>query len=133
MYATIKFNRPVDLEKDYIAPGGYEMTMNGETVMFDFEESGVILDERDPSILHIEHKHPDRSYLKVNKCKITNAMIKKVEDIKEFFVFTGEKGETDLKPISVEHITFVLPDDGWKDVHVKGTVCQAAKVCSNID
>ena len=32
MELQVKFNRPVDLEKDYIVPGGYSMIMDGKEV-----------------------------------------------------------------------------------------------------
>jgi hypothetical protein len=107
--------------------------MDGKTVVFDFEQCGFSVDSNDPRVLHVEQRWPDSSYIELNTYKITTEMIRKVEEIKEFFVFTGEEGETDLKPVEVENITFVLPDDGWRDVHVKADVCRSAKVCSNIN
>ena len=135
MYADIRFNRPIDKENDYISPGGYEMKMAGKNVRFDFEESSCGVDKYDDCLLLAELKNPDYSYIEVDgeSGEITEEMLMNVEDIKEFFVFTGEDDETDLKPIAVEGITFVLPYDNWKNIEVKKEICKAAKVCSNIE
>ena len=59
MYADVRMNRPVNRDKDYISPGGYEMAMNGRSVRVDFEEYEVWVDDKDSSIVHIMGKNPD--------------------------------------------------------------------------
>ena len=111
MNATIRFNRPIDLEKDYITPGGYSMTMDGKKITFDFEDYIGNVDEKDPTLLHTEQYSPDDNYIEDNEYEITQTRLRKIEDINEFFVYVGEKGETDLRPVAVEKITFILPDN----------------------
>ena len=132
MHATIKFNRPINSDVDYICPGGYSMTMAGKDVMFDFVEYKGNVDEDDATLLHVKQRWLDEDVLEESEYPITKSMLSKVENISEFFVFTGYKNETDLKPISVESITFVLPDDGNKEIHVKNDVLKSASVCSEL-
>ena len=54
MKIQLKFNRAIDLEKDCVSPGKYEMTMNGRKVEFDFNTSYRSVNENDSSICDFE-------------------------------------------------------------------------------
>lgn len=125
LYADVKMNRAVDKTKDYISPGGYEMVMNGKSVQFDFEESATNVDEDDPTIIHIMHKNPDYDeYEELND--ITAEDLRNVTAIPEFFVYTGEPGESDLCPVRLIACAFVLPYDDWEQINISGDVCEQA-------
>jgi DNA primase len=110
---------------------------------FDGDDAGIKAMRRSAKMLSSHNVIPEAivlpnnqdpdEYIKDNGPEITRIMVQKVESINEFFVYTGEPGESDLKPIGIKNITFVLPEDGWKDVHVKQEVLNSAKVCSNIE
>ena len=125
MYAGIIFNRPIDTSKDYISPGGYTFVMDGREVTFDFEYSSGDVYRDEPNVFHIETKNPDWGYIGQN---ITEEMLRKVTDIKEFFVYTGEAGETDLEPVGLKYVEFWLPHDNWREIHVDANVVRAACV-----
>ena len=132
MQATVKMNRAVDKENDYISPGGYEFVMNGKNVQFDFEESQTMIDKEDPSIIHIMHKNPDYNSFEDLLSLLKNDL-ENVTEIPEFFVYTGEPGETDLMPVSLLDCSFVLPYADFEQIDVPKSVCEKAVLASNID
>lgn len=132
MYASIRFNRPIDkTSNDYVSPGGYTMIINGKEIQFDFEDYEGSVDEHDYCLFHSMQKNPDYDTFE-DLQQITENDLKNVSEISEFFVFTGEIGETDLKPIAVESITFVLPYKDWTEIKVAKSVCENACICSNV-
>ena len=132
MYADVRMSRPVDVDRDYISPGGYEMVMNGRSVQFDFEESATGVDKDDKSVIHIEHRNPDfDEYEDLETLSLKD--LRNVEAIPEFFVYTGEPGESDLRPVELLSCTFVLPYDNWKEIKVSKEVCQKVVMASDIE
>ena len=130
--ADVKMSRPVDKDKDYICAGGYEMTMGGKSVQFDFDESYVSIDENDPSIIHIEHKNP--SYNEYRDIRyMTKDMLKNVTEIKEFFIYTGEPDETDLMPVELIACSFILPYDDFHEIEIPKTICESTKLTCGLD
>jgi len=108
MELQVKFNRPVDLEKDYIVPGGYEMIMNGDAVEFDFCHCSLAISNEDASVVIFNISGMDYdSFPKLKKLKISD--LKNISSIKECFVYTGEPGESDLEVVSIKSVLFTLP------------------------
>lgn len=126
MLATIEFNRAIDKEKDYISPGGYEMAMKGETITFDFENYAGNIDNENPCLFHYEQRNPDYDTFE-DLNLVTEEMLNSVEAIKEFFVYTGESEESDLKVVAIKELSFVLPYDDYKEIKVKPEVLQYAR------
>lgn len=117
MELQVKFNREVDLEKDYICPGGYEMIMNGKNVQFDFhcvDTSDCFLE---PTLCTFNVKDADYEAFPEFK-KITASDLKNISSIEECFVYTGESGESDLEVVSIEKITFLLLEDKLQVIDV---------------
>lgn len=110
MYATIKFNRAIVTDTDYISPGGFEMIMQGQPICFDFENYIGNVDKTNPSLLHIELRNPDYSSFE-DLTTLTKEKLENVEEIVEFMVYTGESGESDLEAIAIEELVFLLPYD----------------------
>lgn len=131
MNADIQFNRSIDNSKDFISPGGYEMKMGDKVFSFDFEDYVGTVDMIHSDILHIECKNPDYDAFDDLK-EITKEYLQRVVEISEFFVYTGERGETDLKPIKLLSCTFCLPYDDWANIGVPTAVCNKVMLCCNI-
>lgn len=130
MYADVKMNRPVDRNKDYISPGGYEMIMNGKTIKFDFLEYVISIDEKDQSIIHIEHRKPDSEEFE-DLDKVVVDDLYNVTSITDFFIYTGEPGESDLKPIELLDVHFVLLYEFSKQISIPDSVLKAAHLGCN--
>ena len=114
MYFTIRFNRPVDRERDYISPGGYELVMNGKTCHFDMLDSYMFVDEENPCLLYVEQRNPDYAEFECLK-EMTFEDLSKPEKIEEFYIYTdteGEGSEDDfLTPVEITELCF----DAWDD------------------
>ena len=107
MNLVVEFNREVDLDNDYICPGGFEMTMNEKNIEFDFTEFQFNLIADNDRDCCFNLRKPDfSSYPKLKK--ITAKELKNISAIKECFIYTGEPEDTDLKVVSVKKIEFVI-------------------------
>ena len=131
MHLDIKMNREVNSDKDYISPGGYTMAVPNKVVNFDFSESSISIDKKDRSIIHIEQRNPDYNEFP-DLLSLTEENLESIMDIPEVFIYTGEPGETDLKPVKVLGITFVLPYNNFKNIKIPDSVINKAVVVSNI-
>ena len=108
MEIQVKFNRPVDLEKDYIVPGGYSMIMDGKEVEFDFCQCSSGISNEDASVVIFSVTGMDYdSFPALRKLRIKD--LKNISSIRECFVYTGEPGESDLKVESIKNLLFILP------------------------
>lgn len=128
----VTFNRPVT-EEDTVCFDTCEMTMNGKEYSFDFFETSISTTRKDSRTLHVERTRPD-FYNFAEAAKIGRRELKNVEKIGEIFVYTGEKEESDLKPVSVSNVCFVLPSErSYSVIAIPKDVVTKAKVYSNID
>lgn len=113
LHQKIRFNRPVDKDKDSVSPGGYELVMQDEqgkevSVQFDFEDYiGSVLED-EPSIVECEQKNPDYDTFPGLE-NITEYMLRHVVRCEEWFIYTGEDG--DLAPVEILEPIFVLYKD----------------------
>ena len=110
MELQVKFNRPVDLEKDNIIPGGYEMVMNGKNVSFDFSNTSAGVSNEDAAVVIFSVDGMDcDSFPEMKKLKVCD--IQNISSINECVIYTGEPGESDLEVVSIEKVTFILPNN----------------------
>ena len=107
--AEVEMNREVDSDKDLINAGGFTMKMAGKEVTFDFFLTRADIDPEDRKKIAIECEDPMYEYEQT--ADITTEMLERVQDISDFFVFTGEDKETDLKPVKLLNCYFSLPDE----------------------
>lgn len=108
MELQVKFNRPVDFDKDYVVPGGYEMVMNGKPVQFDFNHNNYGISRFDSSVVIFSLSGADlECFPEFDNVTIDD--LQHISKLIECFVYLGEPGESDLKVVSVEKITFMLP------------------------
>lgn len=110
MYAKIRFNRNIDLKKDFISPGGYEMIMGNKSIQFDFQSYWGNVDREDEACLHVKHRYLDVSSFP-EVVHVTTNMITNISEINEFYVFTGEPEESDLKVKSIDIVTIWYYDE----------------------
>lgn len=108
MELQVKFSRPVDFNKDYVVPGGYEMVMNGKPVQFDFNHNNYGISRFDSSVVIFSLSGADlECFPEFDNVTIDD--LQHISKIIECFVYLGEPGESDLKVVSIEKITFMLP------------------------
>lgn len=130
LYQSVRFNRPVDREKDFISPGSYELkvkVINGieKIVQFDFEDYEGSIDKDDPCVVHCMQKNPDYVAFKDLE-KITEHMLRNITEVIDWFIYTGEPGEDDvdgnpLVPVEVFDAYFeIIGDATGKDMpHIR--------------
>ena len=112
----IRFNRPVDKDRDTVSPGGYELEMckeTGETVSvkFDFETFEANIDGNDRTVVACEQKNPDTDCYG-GLLEVDGYMLRHVTACKEWFIHTETEQETELVPVEIIDPAFVLISDG---------------------
>jgi hypothetical protein len=113
MFFSILFDRDIDKDRHYISPGGYEMVFGGKSVQFDFCEYSGYVDENNRRLLHCEVRDPDYDAFPGLK-HLTSDDLKNLTEVKEFYVYTGENGDPEIKPVKVTSLgfrNFGEPDD----------------------
>lgn len=99
-FLRIRFDRPIEKDKHYISPGGFEVELgSGEVVNFDFFMFYGCIDKNDPTILNIE-----QSELDLDSFPEAKALIGHIEDvvsIRECYVYTGEWGDPAIYPVDI--------------------------------
>lgn len=111
--ATIHFNRPLNRETDYVVPGGYKILLsNGDTIMFDFGESELYLN--DDGSLSFLQRTPDYAMFEDLK-KLKQEDLRDFLRFEMFFVYLGEGEESPgLEITGISDASFeVLNDDEW--------------------
>lgn len=101
MVMDIKFDRPINPDRHYISPGGYTMKCKGQSYSFDFMDYESSVDKDDPTILHAEVSHLDKDYS--NDMSKFNS--KKLENIEEFNIYTGEYDDPEILPLKILSLT----------------------------
>lgn len=100
LYATIKFNRPIDLDNgDYLSFGGYEMTINDKPFQFDFFTYYGKIDESDGSIIHIEQRELDEEMLSQSDIDYLDNTPINITKIGEFICYTPNDNPLEIAEI----------------------------------
>lgn len=108
MFITVKMDRPIDTDKHYISPGGYELLFgNGESVAFDFYESYGNIDKNDESTIHFELCDLDTDSFPEAE-KLAGLLIgSRVKEITECYIYTGEEdGKEEINPLKITEMYF---------------------------
>lgn len=106
MFADIMFDREIDPKKHYISPGGYEiMSIDGDLLQFDFEDYIGNVDQVNKHVLHVEHSNLDLSAFP--DAVSLEQFLHKFKCFTDFFVYTGETCEPEIKPVKAFNIVFV--------------------------
>ena len=120
MYQTIRFNRPIGKNKDYISPGGYEIVVkdndgNDRPIQFDFEDYEGSIDEEDPCVLNVMQKNPDYDTYP-NLSALTREMLENIIQVKEWYIGLDYDEEEDLIPEEITDVCFVFPYHDWDEI-----------------
>lgn len=130
LIADIEMNQHID-NVDIIVPGSFTFTFANKTIAFDFCCSSVSINKDNQSI-HIDCEDLDSEYSS-QMLDLTLSEMQRVTNIDEIFVFTGEKGETTLKPTKLLGCTLeVETKNKFVSIGVPTSICKKAKITSNI-
>lgn len=112
MYASIRMDRPIDPEKHYISPGGYELIFdNDKSIQFDFNDYEGAVRKEDPTILDFIMRNLDEDSYESAKLLETHLINHSIKKIEEFYVYTGEDDcLEEINPVSIEDIAFEIFD-----------------------
>lgn len=94
MYLTTEFDRPVDKNKHYLSPGGYEAVINEKAFGFDFNESSGTIDKENPAVVHWKLRDLDTESFP--ESEILEKHADEISAITECFVYTGEDDEPEI-------------------------------------
>lgn len=125
----IKMDRPIDKNKHYISPGGYEIKFRDNTTMqFDFCDYEGLIDDKDPSILHCKLTHADLDSFP-NMINLCNSLSKTTELI-ECYVYTGEENEPEINLTKI--LSFIIVDNNYyKNKYVSTTSTEFISITIN--
>lgn len=126
MYFSIKFNRPVNKDKDYIDIGSYTMQTNNKTIQFDFMETNGFIDKNDNTIVTFECKDIDYDTFPESNF-ITEADLEQITKISEIIIDTNESS-CDLMPVKLMSLAFVLPYNNYKTIVVSDQICHSMTI-----
>lgn len=105
MAAKVRFNRGIT-DEDYVSPGSYEVVFRGSDgvkgFQFDFQEFEGYKDIKTPSLLQIICKDLDEQTFK-EMGNVDGDELSCIEEIREFYVYTGEPRDkgSDLAPVEL--------------------------------
>jgi len=100
LYATIKFNRPIDLDNgDYLSIGGYEMVINGRNFKFDFFAYYGKIDKDDKRIIYIEQRELDEELLSEEDISYLDNTPIEISSIGEFCCYTPNDNPLEIAEI----------------------------------
>ena len=100
-YLDVKFDKPIDKERDFISPGGYEIELkDGRRIRYDFMDYKGYIDTNDRSILHIIHSNLDIDSFPESKA-LLDIKSEDISKIIECYIYTGESDENRIKPIKI--------------------------------
>ena len=117
MIFDLRFDRDIDLKKQYISPGGFCFVAAGKEFEFDFKESVKEVSDEDPRVLHCEMCYLDKNAFPDSAG--FDAVCDQIEELKEFFVFTGEFNEPEIHPVKILNLTFFSDEKGVVQVDRK--------------
>lgn len=126
MTMDLKFDRPIVKEKHYISPGGYAFRSGGKTYHFDFLCFEGRIDPEDPTILHAEVHHLDKDY----SYDMSDFNAENLQEIEEFFVYTGEYDDPEIYLESVLSLTIWQGD---AEMDIKKELLPVKKSSENIE
>ena len=133
MYQTIRFNRPIDEDKDYISAGGYEIVVqdndgNDKTIQFDFYDFEGSIDEENPCVLNVMQKDPDYETFP-DLVILTREMLENIIQVNEWYIGLDydDEGE-ELIPEEITDVCFVFPYDDWEEIYMDEALCESIEI-----
>ena len=129
MNYTLEMDRPVDFEKHYISPGGYELEKDGRVCRIDFCES--LINGGKNNTLDIEATDFDEEYARDNDFKNEFDDYKDIFNFHytEFFIFTGEYDDEEINVSKLINLRYTFCDvDNHKFIDVDATPEQILEI-----
>lgn len=127
MNATIRMNRAIDINKDFISPGSYTIISDDKPYTFDFYASASELDKQDPCVVHIAAEDLDYDAFP-EAVKIDKQVLSNITKISEFFIYTGEPdGSNCASPVELMEMFFTL-EEPFEHIVVPKEVVHSATV-----
>lgn len=107
MHFDLIFDRPIDSNRHYISPGGYEIqTKENKIFNFDFLNYEGCIDTNNPCKLHVDVYGLDIDAFPNSKNISESDITDKDTIFNEFFVYTGEYDDPEIKPTKVTSLGF---------------------------
>ncbi|MFR5150048.1 MAG: hypothetical protein ACLTER_11310 [Ruminococcus sp.] len=108
-YLRLKMDRLIQKDLHYISPGGYDFeTEDGKIYGMDFTLSEGCIDTKDSSIIEFTLKHAD--YESFPEMAELRNRLEDIVQITEFYIYTGEDGEPEIRPEKI--LEFQIMDTG---------------------
>jgi hypothetical protein len=107
---TIKMDRPIDKNKHILGIGGFEVIAGGKNYQFDFNESSGSADVYNPKLIRWTVRNPDISSFP-DMVELENH-IHEITEFVEVYVYTGEDGDPEIHPVSVEEFRIITFGEG---------------------
>lgn len=133
MYQTIRFNRPIDEDKDYISAGGYEIVVqdndgNDKTIQFDFYDFEGSIDEENPCVFNVMQKDPDYETFP-DLDILTKEMLENIIQVNEWYIGLDydDEGE-ELIPEEITDVCFVFPYDDREEIYMDEALCESIEI-----
>lgn len=121
MYCILEMDRPIK-DGHYIVPGSFTFVFNNQCVEFDFSESSRHDDVVNQDQVSFLLKDLDITAFPKSKAMLSTDFLKSINNIEEFFVYTGEKDELEINLNRILDINFVL--DG-EVIHIPQDILNA--------
>ena len=127
MNATIRMNREIDINKDFISPGSYTIVSGNNPYTFDFYACAAEVDEKDHCVVYVVAEDLDYDAFP-EAIKITKQILSSITEISEFFVYTGEPDDPNCAaPVELLEMIFAL-EEPFEFIVVPKEVVQSATV-----
>lgn len=129
------FDRPIDSNKHYISPGGFEVKVKGleQPVGFDFElfEGSIVKDDNGNNSNMLDFVLRGLDFDSFPDSKVLLSNLENIESFTEFFVYTGEDEEDDIIiPLYVEALNMSL-NAGDNERDFDNHFCERINVLDN--
>lgn len=106
MYLQLQMDRPIDKDRHYISPGGFEVVAGGKHYQFDFQDSSGVIDAKRNDVIGFTLTNPD--YDSFPDMKELESHINEITELVECFVYTGEHNDAEINPIKILDITITV-------------------------
>ena len=116
MISVAQMDREIDTNKHYISPGGYEFKFGKESVQFDFCEYAGYVDSDDKTKILFESIILDTTAFPDCKSKLTKEFCSNIDNIEEFYIYTGEYNDPEIFPIKILEISLLFSDGTKIDI-----------------
>jgi len=121
MFVTLQMDREIDPNRHYIGIGGFEFRFrNGVNIGFDFNSS-IANVQKNPTTIKFECDDLDCDSFPEAALLGMLLSDSEVDSIEEFYVYTGEKEESEINPERILALSF---DVDGRMIDIPGSIIQ---------